>query len=79
MKRRIHTYNLDAVYFVYSENCVTAYSEHFSGSLTKVLREARQKAKFLKCDNWYIKSMNPNIIMKATIEESHWYNERKKK
>lgn len=79
MKRKTRTYNLDAIYFIYSENCVTAYAEHFSGSLTKVLREARQKAKTLKCDEWYIESICLNHSMKTTIEESHWYKERKEK
>lgn len=79
MKRKIHIYYLNAIYFIYSENCVTAFKESFNGSLTKVLREARQKAKSLKCDNWYIESLFPNVSMKVTIEEAHWYNERKEK
>lgn len=79
MKRKIHIYYLNALYYIYSENCVTAFRESFSGSLTKVLREARQKAKDLKCDDWQIESMFPKLSMKATIEEVHWYNERKKK
>ena len=62
MKRKINTYCLNAVYFIYSDNCVTAFKESFNGSLTKVLREARQKAKTLKCDNWYIMTMYTNNI-----------------
>lgn len=79
MKRKTHIYYLNALYYIYSKNCVTAFRESFSGSLTKVLREARQKAKSLKCDDWQIESMFPKLSMKATIEEVHWYNERKKK
>ena len=55
MKR--YSYRLNAIYFIYSENCVTAFKENFIGSFTKVLREAKQKAKSLKCDNWYIISI----------------------
>lgn len=79
MKRKIHTYCLNAHYVIYSDNCVTVFRESFTGSLTKVLREARQKAKSLKCDDWYIESILPKMSMKATIEEVHWYNERKEK
>jgi len=57
MKRKIYTYHLVAVYFIYVENCVTTFKISYNGSLTKVLQKARQKAKTLKCDNWYIESM----------------------
>lgn len=71
MKRKTRTYCLNAIYFIYSENCVTAFKESYNGSLTKVLCKARQKAKTLKCDDWYIESIFLHS-MKSTIEEIHY-------